>query len=100
MCASVHVCVCAHVLSRFSRVQLSATLWTVALQASLSMGFSWQENWSGLPFPPSGDLPDLGIEYVSLMSPALAGRFFIINATWETLHTHIHVYTYICVCAC
>ena len=50
--------------------------WTVACQAPLSKGFFWQENWSGLPFPPSGDIPDLGIEYVSLMSPALAGRFF------------------------
>ena len=42
----------------------------------LSMGFSSQEYWSGLPFPPPRDLPDPGIEPVSLMSPALAGRFF------------------------
>ena len=40
------------------------------------MGFSRQECWSGLPFPPPGDLPDPGIEPTSLMSPALAGRFF------------------------
>ena len=46
------------VLSRFSRVWLFATLWTVACQAPLSMGFSRQEYWSGLPFPPPGDLPD------------------------------------------
>ena len=45
-----------------TRVQLSATLWTVARQASLSMGFSRQEYWSGQPFPPPGDLPNLGIE--------------------------------------
>ena len=45
--------------------------WTVALQALLSMRFSWQEYWSGLPFPPPGDLPDPGIEPTSLMSPAL-----------------------------
>ena len=45
-----------------SRVRLFATLWTVAHQASLSMGFSRQEYWSGLPFPPPGDLPDPGIE--------------------------------------
>ena len=45
-----------------SRVQLFATLWTVAPQAPLSMGFSRQEYWSGLPFPSPGDLPDPGIE--------------------------------------
>ena len=46
------------------------TPWTVARQAPLSMGFSRQEYWSGLPFPP-GDLPDPGIEPVSPVSPAL-----------------------------
>ena len=45
-----------------SRVRLFATLWTVAHQALLSMGFSRQEYWSGLPFPSPGDLPDPGIE--------------------------------------
>ena len=49
-------------LSCFSRVQLFATPWTVAYQASPSMGFSRQECWSGLPFPSPGDLPDPGIE--------------------------------------
>ena len=53
-------------LNRFSCVQLFGTLWTVAHQASLSMGFSRQEYWSGLPCPPPGDLPDPGIEPVSL----------------------------------
>ena len=66
-----------------SRVQLFATLWTVALQALPSMGFSGQEYWSGLPFPPPGDLPDSGIEPMSFVSPALAGRFFTTRATWE-----------------
>ena len=47
------------------------------------MGFSRQEYWSGLPCPPPGDLPNPGIEPVSLTSPALAGRFFTISATWE-----------------
>ena len=51
-----------------SRVQLFATPWTVAYQAPLSMGFSRQEYWSGLPFPSPGDLPDPGIEP---RSPAL-----------------------------
>ena len=45
-----------------SRVQLFATPWTVAYQAPPSMGFSWQEYWSGLPFPSPGDLPNPGIE--------------------------------------
>ena len=69
-------------LSHFNQVQLFATPWTVAHQAPLSMGFSGQEYWSGLPCPPPGDLPDPGIEPVSLMSPALAGSFFTMNATW------------------
>ena len=51
-----------------SRVQLFATLWIVAYQTPLSMGFSRQEYWSGLPFPSPGDLPDPGIK---LGSPAL-----------------------------
>ena len=51
-----------------SRVRLFATLWTVAHQAPLSMGFSRQEYWSGLPFPSPGDLPNSGIEP---WSPAL-----------------------------
>ena len=54
----------------------SATLWTVACQAPLSMGFSRQEYWSGLPCPPPGDLPNPGIEPVSLTPPALAAGFF------------------------
>ena len=70
------------VLSCFSHVWLCETLWTVACQAPLSMGFSRQEYWSGLPFPPPGDFPNPGIESVSLMSPALAGRFFTTGATW------------------
>ena len=54
-----------------SRVQLFATPWTVGHQAPLSMGFSRQEYWSGLLWPPPGDLPGPGIESKSLMSPAL-----------------------------
>jgi len=52
-----------------------AALWTVDDQAPLSMEFPKQEYWSGLPFPTLGDLPDPGIKPVSLVSPALAGRF-------------------------
>ena len=57
-----------------SHVQLFAIPWTVAYQAPRSMGFSRQEYW--LPFPSPGDLPNSGIELVSLASPAVAGGFF------------------------
>ena len=73
------------VLSRFSRVQLFVTLWTVAVQAPLSMGFSRQEYWSGLLCSPPGDLPDPGIKAHDSMSPALAGGFFTTCTTWEAL---------------
>ena len=70
-------------LSRFSRVQLFVTLWTVAYQAPLSMRFFRQEYWSGLLFPSPGDLPDPEMEPMFLVSPALAGRFLTTNITWE-----------------
>ena len=73
------------VLSRFSHIQLFATLWTVACQASLSIGFSRQEYWSGLPFPPLGKLSDPGIKPASLMSPELAAWFFTTSSTWEAI---------------
>ena len=68
----------AHMLNH---VQLFVTPWTVAQQVLLSMGFSGQEYCSGLSCPPPGDLPDPGIESVTLTSPALAGRFFTTKAT-------------------
>ena len=75
-------------LSCFSLVQLFVTLWTTAGQTPLSVGFSRQEYWSGLLFPPPGDLLDPGIKPSSLMSPALAGRFFATSATWEAQASH------------
>ena len=57
--------------------------WTRVFQAPLSMGFSRQAYWSGLPCPPPEDLPDWGMEPASLMPPALAGRFFTTSTTWE-----------------
>ena len=57
----------------------------VAHQAPLSMGFSRQEYWSGLPCPLAGDLPDTGVEPTSLTSPALAGGFFTTSDTWQAL---------------
>ena len=74
---------CACVLNCFSHVWLFATLWTVACQVPLSMGFYRQVYWSGLPHLPPWDLPAPGIEPVPLTSPPLAGRFFTTSATWE-----------------
>ena len=68
-------------ISLFSRVQLFTTPCSVAHQAPLSMGFSRQEHWNGLPFPSPEDLPNPGIKPKSLTSPALAGRFFTTKAT-------------------
>ena len=75
---------CACMLGR-----LYATPWTVAWQTSLSMGFSRQEYWNGLLCLPPGDLPDPGIEPMSLMSAALARRFVATSASWEAL-TEVH----------
>ena len=61
------------------------TPWTVASQAPLFMGFSRRAYWSMWPRPPPGDLSDPGIKLTPLMSPALAGEFFITSATWEVL---------------
>ena len=66
-----------------SVVSDSATPWTTARQAPLSMGFTRQEYWSGLPCPPPGDLSDAGVQHTSLMSPALTGRFLSTSSTWE-----------------
>ena len=65
-------------VSSLSRVQLFVTLWTVARQASLSVRFSRQGNWSGFPFPSLEDLPRSGIEPTS---PALANGFFTAEQT-------------------
>ena len=72
-------------LSGFSHVQLCATLWTVACRGPLSMGFSRQKYWSGLPFSPPEDLPDPGIDPPSLMSPAFTGVFFTTSAPWKPI---------------
>ena len=71
------------------------TPWAVAHQAPLSMGFSRQEYWSGLPFPSPGDLPHPGIDLMSLISPGLTGEFFTTSTTQEaqmedTKYLHCH----------
>ena len=81
--------ICARVYL-LSRVQLFATLRTVAHQAPLSMRFFKLEYWSGLLFPTPQDLPYSGIEPATLASPALAGGFFYHCATWEALDRHTY----------
>ena len=81
MCVCMCLCACtrSHThthTNTFSHVRLFATPWIAAHQAPLSMGFSGQEYWSGLPFPSPGDLPDPGIVPTPLAPPALAGGFF------------------------
>ena len=71
----VHACM----LRCFSCVQLFATPWTIAHQAPLTLGFSRQEYWSGLPRPPPGDLPNTRTEPAPLPTPAQADRFFTTN---------------------
>ena len=88
------VCVCVHaltcMLNHFSHVKVFVPLWTVALQTLLlSMGFSRQEYWSGLPCPPPGDLPNPGTEPTFPMAPAL-------QADSLALRHHRRV----CVCVC
>ena len=86
-------------LSCSSRDCLFVTLWSVARQAPLSMGFSRREHCSGLPFPSPEDLSDLGSEPMSLMSPALAGWFFTTGVTWEALsakHCHPRLFAQRC----
>ena len=82
VCVCVCVCVCMHAKS-FNHVPLFAPLWTVAHQSPLSMGFSRQEYWSGLPRPPSGDLPSSGSKPPFLMSSALTDGFFTTSPIWE-----------------
>ena len=105
VCLCVCVCVCVHtytyggelmkqilviflacVLSHFSHVRLFETLWSIAHEAPLSMGFPRQEFWSGLPFPSPGDLPNPGVEPVS---PALAGGFFTTKPPGKPTYNYV-----------
>ena len=73
------LCMCACMLSLFSCVRLSATLWTVDHQVPLSMGFSRQEYWSVLLCPPPDDVPNPGIEPIFPASPALQADFLLLR---------------------
>ena len=79
----------------FSRPVMSdsfATPWTVVLQVPLSTGFPRQEYWSELPFPSPGDLPDPGVEPLSL---ALWGLFFTAEPPGKLQDRHIHIYIHV-----
>ena len=83
------VCVCARLLIMSDW----AAPWTVACQFPLSMEFFSQEYWSGLPFPPPGNLPNPGIKPWSPASPELAGKFFTTEPPEKhLLYTHIRIY--------
>ena len=88
ICLYVCVCFCVCVQS-LSHVQLFVTPWIAAHQVPLSMGFSRQEYWSGLPFPPPGELLDPGIEPVSSVSPVLQADFLPLSH-WITTKWKIH----------
>ena len=79
----VPLCLFPDCAKSLSHVRLFVTSWAITHQVPLSMGFSRQEYWSGLPCFPPGDLADPRIERVSLLSPAVAGRFLTTSATWE-----------------
>ena len=74
---------CCALLRYISCVQLCVTPWIVACQDPLSMGFSRQEYWSGVPFPSPGDLSNTGIQSTPLTSQALAGGIFTTSTTWR-----------------
>ena len=99
-----------HVLcaQSFSRVRFFVVPWTIACQASPSMGFPRQEYWNGLPFPSPGDLPNPGIETTSVMSSVSAGRFFYLQdpnggqqqgnalVNWEYIPQSVPFHTFSC----
>ena len=78
-----------HVHACFSHIQSFVSLWTVACQTLLSVGFPRQESWSPLSCPPSRDLPDPEIKPASLGSSASAGAFFTTSTTWEAKSINI-----------
>ena len=83
----VHACV----LSHFSYVLLFATLCTTARQAPLSMVFPRQEYWSGLPYPPSGDLPGPGISYVSCIGRLILYHYCHLGSPeWQAANSGIY----------
>ena len=98
----LHMCVCVYIYTHkcvcvcvCSVAQLFATPWTLAHQAPLSLEFSRQEYWSGLPFHTSEDLLDSGIKSIPLASPALTGRLFTTVPPRNSIC--VHIYTHMCI---
>ena len=86
---------CAYQVALVMSNSLRPMVGSVAHKGPLSMGFSRQEYWSGLPFLSPGDLPNLGIKPAFLMSLALAGRLFTTSATWEAcIYMYMYIYIY------
>ena len=77
------------VLSCFNCVWLFETLWTITCQTLLSMGFSRQEYWNGLPWPPPGELPDLGIEPMSPVPPPLQADSSTAEPSEQIFHHYL-----------
>ena len=93
----MHACM----LSRFSHVPVFATPWTVVRQAPLSMRFSSQKYWSGLPCPSPGNLPDPGIEPVSPSAPTLqADSLPLRHQGSPHMYIHVCIYAHLYVCLC
>ena len=103
MCIYIYIYthICVHAKPLQSSPTLVATLWTVAHQVPLSMGFSRQEYQSGLPCPPPGALSNPGIELTSLMPPALyadslllrhMGNVYVCVCAYIHIYTHIYIY--------
>ena len=90
--SSVRACV----LSRFSRVRLFETVWTVTYQAPPSMGLSRQEYWSEFPYPPLGDLPDPGIQPASPVSPALQAESLLLSHQGSRIHLYSNSNRFVC----
>ena len=95
---SIHVNAYIDLVLVLSRVHLIATPQTVARQVPLSVRFSGQEHWSGLPFPSPEDLLDPGMKLASLASPVLAGRFFYHCAIWAICRHLCIIYKSLCLC--
>ena len=90
----MYVCM-SYVLCAVAQLCLTVSPWTVARQTSLSMGFSRQEYWNGLPYPSPGDLPNPGIKPVSPAALALASRFFTAEPPGKPMSIYIYIYLYI-----
>ena len=88
----IYIC-CANSLQLYPTLCNLMDSVTTAHQAPLSMGFSRQEHWSRLCLPP-GDFHNPGIEPVSHVSYAFAGRFFTTSSTWEVLYVYTHTHTH------